>query len=127
MKFGPYLAGLAVVALIVAQQPSVATRLAAEMESARTGLVANAPDDQRAAPLARLDRAKKALDAGRLYLAAYLTESSWEGARNFALVKASADITSPDAFLRKWTAMGEPKPTPTPGGKTLPALVDAMA
>lgn len=127
MKFAPYCAGLGVAALLVAQQPSLAARLSAEMDAARAGLTANAPDDQRAAPLARLDRAKKALDAGRMYLAAYLTESSWEAARNFALVKSSADITSSDAFLKKWTAMGEPTSAPTPAGERLPAFIEAMA
>ena len=127
MKFAPHWAGLGIAALIAVQPASLVTRLAAEMESARAGLTANAPDDQRAGPLARLDRAKKALDAGRTYLAAYLTESPWEGAKNFALVKSSADITSSDAFLKKWTAMGEPKTTPSPAGKPLPAFVEAVA
>ena len=112
--------------LAAAQQPSPATRLAAEIDAARAGLTANAPDDQRAAPVARLDRAKRALEAGRIYLAAYLTESPWEGASNFSLVKSSADITTSDAFLKKWTAMGEPKPTPVPAGKALPAFVEAV-
>ena len=127
MKFASYGGALGVIALLAVQQPSVATRLAAEMETARAGLTADAPDDQRAAPLARLDRAKKALDAGRTYLAAYLTEGPWEGARNFALVKSSAGITTTDAFLKTWTTMGEPKPTPAPAGKTLPAFVEAIA
>ena len=127
MKFAPCWAGLGVAAVIAAQQPSLVTHLAAEMESARAALTANAPDDQRAAPLARVDRAKKALDAGRTYLAAYLTEGSWEAAKNFALVKSSADITSSDAFLKKWTAMGEPKATTPPAGKALPAFVEAVA
>jgi hypothetical protein len=113
--------------LTAAQQPSTAPRLAAEMEAARSGLTANAPDDQRASPLARLDRAKRALDAGQIYLAAYLTESPWEGAKNFTLVKTSAGITTSDAFLKKWTAMGEPKPTAPPNGKSLPAFVEAIA
>src|SRR4051812_27102248 len=110
MKFAPHWAGLGVVALLAAAQPPpVTTRLAAEMEAARAGLTANAPDDQGTAPLARLERARRALDAGRTYLAAYLTESPWEGAKNFTLVKSSGDVTTSDAFLKKWTAMGEPK------------------
>ena len=128
MKFAPHWAGLGVVALVVATQPpSLAGRMTAEIETARAGLTADAPDDQRAAPLARLDRAKKALDRGHTYLAAYLTESPWEGAKNFSLVKASADITTSDAFLKKWTALGEPKSAPAPAGKTVPALVEAIA
>ena len=126
MKFAPYCVILGVTALLTAQQPSLATRLAAEMDATRAGLTANAPEDQRSSPLARLDRARKALDAGRTYLAAYLTESPWEGARNFAAVTAAGDITS-DAFLKKWTAIGEPKPTPVPPGRTLPAFVEAVA
>ena len=127
MKFASYVVALGVTALLAVQQPSVAARLAAEMETARAGLTADAPDDQRAAPLARLDRAKKALDRGHTYLAAYLTESPWEGAKNFSLVRASADITTSDAFLKKWTALGEPKPTPAPADKTVPAFVEAIA
>jgi hypothetical protein len=57
MKFAPYCVALGVAALVALQQPSIATRLAAEMDAARAGLTANAPDDQRSSPLARLDRA----------------------------------------------------------------------
>jgi hypothetical protein len=127
MKFAPYCVALGVAALVALQQPSIATRLAAEMEAARAGLTANAPDDQRSSPLARLDRARKALDAGRIYLAAYLTESPWEGARNFTVVKAAAGVTTSDAFLEKWRSMGEPRPTPAPSGRALPAFVEALA
>jgi len=127
MKFAPYGVAIGTATLLAAQIPSLANRLAAEMDTARAGLTANAPDDQRTAPLARLDRAKRALDAGRVYLAAYLTESPWEGAKNFSLVKSSAEITTSEAFLKKWTAMGEPKPTAVPAGKTLPAFVEAVA
>lgn len=127
MKFVSYLVALGIAALLAAQQPSVTARLAAEIETARAGLTANAPDDQRAAPVARLDRAKKALDGRRTYLAAYLAESPWESARNFAFVKASADITTSEAFLKKWTAMGEPKRALAPAGKPLPAFINAIA
>ena len=127
MKFAPYWVALGIAALLATQPASVASRLAAEMDTARAGLTADTPDDQRTAPLARLDRAKRALDAGQIYLAAYLTESPWEGAKNFALVKSAADITTSDAFLKKWTAMGEPKPTPASSDKSLPAFVEAAA
>lgn len=115
------------IALSAGQLSAPTARLRAEMDHARAELQFNAPEADRTAPLARLDRAKAALDAGRVYLAAYLMEVPWEGARNFALIKASADITTTDAFIRKWTAMGEPRPVPPPRGSRVPALVAALA
>jgi hypothetical protein len=121
---------VAALAAAAAGQPQTATvnaRLSAEMARTRTALEANAAADERAAPLARLDRAATALNAGRLLLATYLTEMPWESARNFEFVKASADITTQDAFVRKWTAMGEPRPVASPRGTRLPAFIDALA
>ena len=126
------LASVAFVALltrpaILAQPPvsSVQQAIAAEIDRARTALEASAPEQDRTAPIARLARARTALDAGRLYLAAYLTEAGWEGARNWTFVKASSDITTQDAFLKKWTAMGEPRPASRQA--RVPAVVDAIA
>ena len=114
---------------ILAQPPSssVQKSIAAEIDRARTALEAAAPEQERASPIARLERARTALDAGRLYLATYLTEAGWEGAKNWTFVKASSDITTQEAFLKKWTAMGEPRPASRPRQARVPAVVDAIA
>lgn len=113
---------------ILAQPPAsaVQTAIAAEIDRSRTALEASAPEQERTAPIARLQRARTALDAGRLYLAAYLTEAGWEGAKNWTFVKASDDITTQEAFLKKWTAMGEPRPAPRPRQARVPAVIDAI-
>jgi len=107
-------------------QDQTAPRLAAEIDRARAALEASAPADERGAPIARLDRAKAALDAGRLYLAAYLAESPWEAGVTWTFVKASADVTTEEAFERKWTAIGAPRPVPAPQAR-VPAVIAALA
>ena len=107
--------------------PAPAAAMAAEMVRARAELAA-APEAERAAPIARLDRARAALDAGRSLLALYLLEAPWEGGRNWTFVKAAAAVTSPELFARKWAETGEPKPIAAPrGAPRRPALVDAIA
>jgi len=115
------------IAVAAAAQPELAVRLADEIERTRIALEANASTEDRATPMARLERAKAALDAGRVYLATYLAEMPWEAAKNFTLIKSSADVTTTDAFVRKWAAMGEPRPIPAAPGTRIPALVDALA
>ena len=131
---GTLVAGVAFAGLLAqpvarAQPPASAVKaaVAAEIERAKAALEAAAPEQERAAPVARLERARTALDAGRLYLAAYLTEAGWEGASNWTFVKASSDITTDAAFVRKWTAMGEPRPQPRPRQARVPSLVEAIA
>jgi hypothetical protein len=107
--------------------PDLATGFAAELDRARSGLETAAPADERAAPLARLERARIALAAGRFFLAAYLLEAPWEGANNFLFVKASADVTTAEQFVKKWTAMGEPRPRPFTPTLRAPAIAAALA
>src|SRR5262249_17638444 len=99
-------------------------RLAAEMDRVRADL-ANAPDDERTSPLQRLDRAKAALEANRPLLALYLTEAPWEAGKAWTFIK-SADVTTAEAFEKKWTALGEPKPVPS-GGSRPPAVIQPLA
>ncbi len=115
------------VAVAAAAQPEVAVRLADEIARTQTALEANASTEDRATPIARLERASAALDAGRVYLATYLAEMPWEAAKNFTLIKSSADVTTTDAFVRKWRAMGEPRPIPAARGTRIPALIEALA
>jgi hypothetical protein len=126
---GVTFAGLFAQPPIQAQPPAAAVKaaVAAEIDRASAALEAAAPEQERAAPIARLQRARTALEAGRLYLAAYLTEAGWEGAKNWTFVKASSDITTAAAFLKKWTSMGEPRQAARPPAARRPVLVEAIA
>ena len=117
----------AILALALAQAPPPAGTLSTEIDRARTTLLADAPEAERGSPLARLDRAKTALDAGRLYLATYLAEAGWEGATNWAFIKASSDITTQEAFVKKWTATGEPRSSSRAAPVRVPVLIEALA
>jgi hypothetical protein len=110
------------------QDPAPIQRLTAEMDRARADLAA-AADRDRAAPLARLDRAKAALDAGRTLLALYLLEAPWEAGKSWSFVKASGGATTPELFAKKWADTGEPRSiSPAASNRARrPALVDAMA
>ena len=115
--------------LTLRPQANPPQELSAEMDRIRAEAAAATPDDQRAAPAGRLERARAALDAGRPLLALYLFEMPWENAKAWTFVKSSSAVTTPEAFANKWTAMGEPRaalPRPQRGGRR-PALVDAMA
>jgi hypothetical protein len=101
--------------------------LAQEMDRIRAEAAAGTPEDQRATPAARLERARAALEAGRPLLALYLFEMPWESAKAWTFVQASATVTTPAAFAKKWTAMGEPRAsTAGPGGRR-PVLAEALA
>jgi hypothetical protein len=113
------------VAAVPAQTP--AGRLPGEMDQVRAQLSA-ASDSERAPMLARLDRAKTALEAERPLLALYLMEAPWKAARSFTFVKASSGVTSPELFAGKWTSTGEPRPQAASGGsRRRPALLEALA
>jgi hypothetical protein len=77
--------------------------------------------------VARLDRARTALDAGRPLLALYLMEAPWKSARSWTFVKASAGVTSSDLFAKKWAAVGEPRAASASGTPPRPALFDALS
>jgi len=100
-------------------------RLVAEMDRVRADL-ATAPEDERANPLQRLDRAKAALDANRPLLALYLTEAPWEAGKAWTFITSAADVTTAGAFEKQWAALGEPKPIPASGARRL-ALIEALA
>ena len=114
-------------AFTLVPQASPPRDLAAEMDRVRAEASASTPQDDRVAPDARLDRAKAALAAGRPLLAFYLFEMPWESARAWTFVKASTEVASTDAFVKKWTATGEPRPVAGPRRTRLPVLVDALA
>jgi len=116
---------LAAVVLLVAQQDT-SSRIGAEIERTRTAVSTSVAEQQRAGALARLDRASKAVAAGRPFLALYLLESPWEMSRAFAIgEKASAEATTLEAFDRLWNRMGEPRALP-PDRTPRPAIVDAI-
>lgn len=109
------------------QESPAARHLAADMDWVR-GELAAVPESERGAPLARLDRAKAALDAGRPLLALYLFEMPWKSAKSWTFVKASGSVSTADLFVKKWTALGEPRPLAARTGTgRRPALLDALA
>src|SRR5262249_42700884 len=57
--------------------------------------------------------------------AVYLLEAAYEGAAAFSFISSSG-VKSSDAFLKKWTELGPPKPR---GGRSraVSALIDALA
>jgi hypothetical protein len=118
------LAAAAVVLLAVAQ-PATGQDIAAESARVRALVVARVPNDQQAALVQRLDRADAALKAGRTYQALYLMEAAYEGAAAHAFASASG-VTSPNAFLAKWTQLGPPKPRSKNTGR-MPAAIKALA
>jgi hypothetical protein len=130
---GPRLAFMRPIALFLAgafalvPQAPAPPGLAAEMDRIRAEAAAATPEDQRATPSARLERAKAALDAGRPLLALYLFEMPWESAKAWSFVKASGSVTTPEAFVRKWAAAGEPRTSAATQDGRRPALVEAMA
>ena len=127
MRFAAIIGVGALLAAAVPAQDVPTRRLAAEMDQVRTQLAA-AAENERAPMLARLDRAKTALDAERPLLALYLMEAPWKAARSFAFVNASSAVTSSELFAKKWTSVGEPRPQPgSTAGARRPALLDALA
>ena len=121
------IAVLLAAAWALAPQATAPRGLAVEMDRIRAEASGATPDDQKAAPAARLERAKAALDAGRALLALYLFEMPWESAKAWTFVKASSAVATPEAFANTWTAAGEPRPVPAPRGGRRPVLVDAIA
>jgi hypothetical protein len=119
----------AVAFAIVPQTDRPPAGLAAEMDRIRTEAAASTPQEENAAPAARLDRAGAALAAGRPLLALYLFEMPWESATAWTFVKASSAVTTADAFDRKWRETGEPRVTRASArdGARRAALIDALA
>jgi hypothetical protein len=105
--------------------PAPATAVQREIARVRSQVQASGAEDQRAALLQRLDRADSALKAQHAYLALYLLEAPYEGAGASAFA-TSADVHSPADFVRKWTALGAPKPH-RQTARPVPAGVDALA
>jgi hypothetical protein len=109
-------------------QAGAAPGLAAEMDRIRAEASASSPEAQKAAPAARLDRAKAALDAGRPLLALYLFEMPWENAKAWSFVQSSSAVTTPETFARKWTALGKPRTSSAAArSRSRPVLIDAIA
>src|SRR5262245_37731953 len=119
LSFLSFIVALAVPQL-AAQPP-----LDAELARVRAQITASVPADQRAALVQRLDRAEAALKAGRTYQAVYLLEAAYDGAAAFVFT-ASSGVKSPEAFVKKWTELGPPKPRSGAAGRA-PAVIDALA
>jgi hypothetical protein len=116
---------LPVVVVLALVQPGTRSRLDDEIGRVRLQVNASVPVDQQGTLVQRLDRAEAALKAGRPYQAVYLLEAAYEGAAAFAFISSSG-VTSPEAFLRKWTELGPPKARSGRSGP-MPALIDALA
>jgi hypothetical protein len=108
-----------------AQTPDPGVSIQSELARVRLQIVASVPEEERAPLLQRLERAEGALKAQRTYQAVYLLESAYDGAAAFAFA-ASTGVQSPNDFIRKWTALGAPKPHSGGPGR-VPAAVDALA
>jgi hypothetical protein len=113
------------IAILAAPQVGMPSRLDAELARLRAQIAASVPADPQATLVQRLDRAEAALKASRTYQAIYLLEAAYEGAAAFAFVKSSG-VSSPEAFLKKWTELGAPKPRSGRPGR-VPAAIDALA
>src|SRR5262245_28965421 len=100
---------LSLIALLAAPQAGNESRIDAELSRVRVQIKSSVPADQHAPLVERLDRAQAALKAGRTYQALYLLEAASDDAAAFAFA-VSAGVKSPEAFLRKWTELGPPKP-----------------
>src|SRR6478672_1608550 len=116
---------LSLIALLAAPQAGNESRIDAELSRVRVQIRASVPADQQATLVDRVDRAQAALKAGRTYQALYLLEAASDGAAAFAFA-ASAGVKSPEAFFRKWTELGPPKPRSGRPGR-VPAVIDALA
>jgi hypothetical protein len=114
-------------ALALVSQTDAPQGLAREMDRIRAEAAAGTPEEQRTTPAARLERARAALEAGRPLLALYLFEMPWESAKAWTFVQASATAPTPEAFAKKWTAMGEPRPSTAGRGGRRPVLAEAVA
>ena len=114
-------------AFALAPQANTPQGLAQEMDRIRAEAAAGTPEDQRTSPAARLERARAALEAGRPLLALYLFEMPWESAKAWTFVQASATVATPEAFAKKWTAMGEPRAATAGRSGRRPVLVEALA
>lgn len=108
-----------------AAPPDPGASIARELARVRSQIRASVPDDERGALLQRVERADAAQKAHRAYQAAYFMESAYEGASAFAF-SAAAGVQSSNDFVRKWTALGAPKPHSGGPGR-VPAVVDALA
>src|SRR5262245_8321130 len=123
MHFGLTMTRLLPLVVLAVLQLGSPIRLDAELARVRAQIERSVPADQRPTLLERLDRADAALKAGRRYQAVYLLEASYEGAAAFAFASSSG-VTSPEAFLEKWTELGPPKARSGGPGR-VPAIVDA--
>lgn len=109
----------------VAEAQAPSDSIQSELARVRAQIRVNVSADQQATLQPRLDRAEAALKAGRTYQALYLLEAAYEGAAAFAFA-GTAGVQSPNDFVRKWTALGAPKPHSGRPGR-VPAAVDALA
>jgi hypothetical protein len=107
-----------------ADQPARAA-LRRELARVRSQIGASVPQSERAALLQRLDRADAAVQAQRVYQALYLLEAPYDSAAAFAFA-ASVNTQPPIDFVKRWTALGAPKPHSGKAGR-VPAAVDALA
>ena len=98
------------------------TRAAGELATAAERVL---PADQRTPALARLARARAALDARRVHLALYELEGVFVMTRAFQGASEAADVKSQDAFAAHWKAAGEPNAS-VAAPDNAPALLHAL-
>jgi hypothetical protein len=107
-------------------QESLATRLSTEVASLTGTAERVVPQEQRPALLARLGRAKAAIDANRLHLALYEVEGAYVMTHAYAGANELSGVKTSEEFAARWRSAGEPRA----GGaadQSAPNLVRAMA
>ena len=108
-----------------AAQESVAARLTREIATVTATVERAVPQEQRAGALARLARAKAAVDAGRPHLALYELEPIAVMANASAFANDRTTVKTEEEFIARWKAAGEPRVRAS-ADPNAPALVQAM-
>jgi len=125
-RFAAAIIVVVAVSSVGAGEPQVpSASIQRELARVRSQINASVPEGERTALVQRLDRAEAALKAQRTYQTLYLLEAPYEGAAAFAFA-ASANAQTPNAFLKKWSELGAPKPHSGKPGR-VPAALDALA
>ena len=112
-------------ALVAAAQDPLKDRLAREVAQLTTAAGKVLPADQQQPALARLGRARTALDAGRIHQALYELEAVFVMTHAYQFVNESAAVKAQDEFADRWKKFGEPA-TRAAVDRDAPALLGAL-
>lgn len=109
----------------VASAAATSDRIAAEITRLDAGVAAVVPESSQAPLMSRLDRARKALAAGHIYLALYDLQPVFEAEGGYRIAAMEKSVPDEAAFTRKWKEMGAP---PHPPPASAPVLfIEALA